>query len=84
MRVGRPKRCEEKRTPWPDFGSSFYVFSPPLSLPYVNWTSQDGLFVLPEVLTQPWHLPLFYFRGLFPSLSLSHCHSGLLFPSLTT
>ena len=29
-------------------------------------------------------LPLFYFRGLFSSLSFSHCHFGLLFPILTT
>ena len=29
-------------------------------------------------------LPLFYFRRLFPSLSFSHLHSGLLFPILAT
>ena len=44
--------------------------------------------VLPEVLTQVlrpfFDLPLFYFRGLFPSLSCSHCHFGLLFPILFT
>ena len=44
--------------------------------------------VLPEVLTRvlgpSLDLPLFYFRGLFPSLSFSHRHSGLLFPILTT
>ena len=44
--------------------------------------------VLPEVLTPvlgpSFDLPLFYFRGLFPSLSFSHRHFGLLFPILTT
>ena len=29
-------------------------------------------------------LPLFYFLELFPSLSFSHHHFGLLFPILTT
>ena len=41
------------------------------------------LFVLPEVLTLV-PGPLFYFQELFPSLSFSHCHFGLLFPILTT
>ena len=40
------------------------------------------LFVLPEVLTQSSDLSLFYFCGLFPSLSFSHHHFGLLFPIL--
>ena len=44
--------------------------------------------VLPEVLTLVlgpfFDLSLFYFHGLFPSLSFSHCHFGLLFPILTT
>ena len=44
--------------------------------------------VLPEVLTPVlgpfFDLPLFYFCRLFPSLCFSHCHSGLLFPILTT
>ena len=44
--------------------------------------------VLPEVLTQvlgpSFDLPLLYFRRLFPSLSFSHRHFGLLFSILTT
>ena len=44
--------------------------------------------VLPKVLTPvlgpSFDLPLFYFRGLFPSLSFSHLHFALLFPILTT
>ena len=59
------------------FGSSFYMFFLPLGLPYVNWASQEGcLFYLRSSL-QSSDLPLFYFPGLFPSLSLRHCHSGL-------
>ena len=55
-----------------------------LSLPYVNWASQEGcLFYLRFSLWSS-GLPLSYFPGLFPSLSFSHCHSGLLFPILTT
>ena len=40
--MGRPKRLEEKRSPWLKFGSSFYLlFLLPLSLPYVNLASQE-------------------------------------------
>ena len=46
---------------------------------------QPGVFlVLPEVLTRSSDLLLFYFGGLFPSLSFSHRHFGLLFPVLST
>ena len=56
----------------------------PLGLPYVNWASQECcLFYLRSSLWSS-DLPLFYFHRLFPSLSFSHCHSGLLFPILTT
>ena len=78
------QRHEEKREPQP-FGSSFYMFSLPLGLPYVNWASQECcLFYLRSSLQSSFDLPLFYFRGLFLSLSFSHCHFGLLFPILTT
>ena len=60
-----------------------YVFLS-LGLSYVNWASQECcLFYLRSSLGS-WDLPLFYFRGLSPSLSFSHCHSGLLFPVLST
>ena len=56
----------------------------PLGLPYVIWACQEcGLFCLRSSLWSS-DLPLFYFCGLFPSLSFSHPHSGLLFPILTT
>ena len=66
-----------------DFGSSFYIFCLLLlSLPCVNLASQEGcLFYLRSSL-QSSDLPLFYFHRLSPSFS--HCHSGLLFPILTT
>ena len=60
-----------------------YIFHP-LGLPYVNWARQECcLFYLRSSL---WSLdlPLFYFHRLFPSLSFSHHHSGLLFCILTT
>ena len=42
LRVGQPKRQEEKRSPWLNFCSSFYIFFfLPLSLAYVDWASQE-------------------------------------------
>ena len=41
-------------------------------------------FVISRSLLWSSDLPLLYFCGLFPSLSFSHHHSGLLFPILTT
>ena len=80
--------CAQGRERAPPFGSSFYMFfltpPPPLSLPYVNWASQECcLFYLRSSLRSS-DLPLFYFRRLFPCLSFSHRHSGLLFPILPT
>ena len=44
LRAGSPKRCEEKRGPRLNFGSFFiYFFLLPLSLPYVNWASQEAV-----------------------------------------
>ena len=62
----------------------YVFFSSPGGLPYVNWARQEYcLFYLRSSL-QSSDLPLFYFHRLFPSLSFSHHHSGLLFPILTT
>ena len=55
------------------------VFLLPLSLPCVNWASQEGCLFHLRFLLQSSDLPLFYFCGLLPSLSFSHHHSGLLF-----
>ena len=62
--------------------SCFFLLS--LSLPYVNWTSQEGCLFHLRFSFQSSRLPLFFFCGLFPPLSFSHHHSGLLFPTLTT
>ena len=81
----RPTQKTREERPQSFQASSFYTFvSSLLSLPYVNWASQEGcLFYLRSSL-QSWDLPLFYFHELFPSLSFSHRHFGLLFPILTT
>ena len=57
-------------------------FPPPLSLPYLNQASQEGSLFYLRFSLQSSDLPLFYFRGLFPSLFFSHDHYGLLFPIL--
>ena len=49
----------------------------------IGLSQECCLFYLKSSL-QSSHLPLFYFRGLFPSLSFSYRHFGLLFPVLTT
>ena len=55
-----------------------------LGLSCVNWASLECcLFYLRSSLWSS-DLLLFYFCGLFPSLSFSHCHFGLLFPILPT
>ena len=60
-----------------------YVFLS-LGLSYINWASQECcLFYLRSSLRSS-DLPLFYSCRLFPSLSFSHCHFGLLFPILPT
>ena len=55
-----------------------------LGLSYVDWASQEHCLFYLRASLRSSDLPLFYFRGLFPSLSFSHCHFGLLFPILTT
>ena len=72
-----------QRDPQP-FGSSFYKFFLPLGLPYVNWVSQECCLLYLRPLLRSSDLPLFYFRGLFPSSSFSYRHSGLLFSNYIT
>ena len=76
------RESTQESEPWP-FGSSFYVFLS-LGLPYGNWASQECCLFLLRSPLRCSDLPLFYFHGLFPSLSFSHRHSGFLFPVLTT
>ena len=82
---GPSQKMQREESPGLNFGSSFCMsFLLPLSLSCVNWSSQEGcLFYLRSSL-QSSDLPLFYFRGLFPSLCFSHHHSELPFPILTT
>ena len=55
---------------------NYMSFLLPLDLPCVSWASQECcLFSLRSSLWSS-DLPLFYFCRLFPSLSVSHCHSG--------
>ena len=84
MPTQKTRREEKRASPGP-LATLFTCFlSFPLGLPYVNWASQECyLFYLRSSL-QSSDLPFFYFHGLFPSLSFSHHHSGLLFPTLTT
>ena len=82
---GPTQKTQREESPRLNFGPSFYMFFLlPLSLSCVNWSSQEGcLFYLKSSL-QSSDLPLFYFRGLFLSLSFSHHRFGLLFPILPT
>ena len=58
--------------------------TPATSLPSVNWASQEGCLCYLRSSLGSSDLPLFYFLGLFPSLSFSHLHFGLLFSILPT
>ena len=85
VRGSRPRRLKEKRSPQLNFGSSFHrFFLLPLGLPYVNWASQECCWFYLRSSLLSSDLPLFCFHRLFPSLSFSHSHLGLLFPTLTT
>ena len=77
--------ANSKDSKWREAPSSFYMlFSPPPRPALCGLGSPGELFVLPEVLTPVLGTSFVLFYGLFPSLSFSHCHSGLLFPILTT
>ena len=78
------KKWREER-PLAQFWLLFlYVFvSSPLACPmHIGLGQECWDFYLKSSLWSS-DLPLFYFRRLFPSLSFSHHHSGLLFPILT-
>ena len=72
--------------PQPVLAPSFYMFVSSPSLPMqIRATQEGGVFVSPEVLIQVhgfFLCPLFTCFSL--SLSFSHCHFGLLFPTLPT
>ena len=77
-------RTRERKRERKHFGSFHMFFSSPWACPLQIGLSQECcLFYLKSSLWSS-DLLLFYFRGLFPSLSFSHHHFGLLFPILTT
>ena len=83
MLTQKTRREDRERHPQP-FGSSFYMFFLlPLGLLYVNWASQECCLFYLKSSFWSLDLPLFYFCGLFPSLSFGHRHFGLLVPILT-
>ena len=55
----------------------------PLSLPYVNWISQEGCLLHLRFSFQSSDLPLIYFHGLFPFFVFYPPLFWLLFPLLT-
>ena len=72
-----------ERGPWPS-GPSFCFFLPPgPTLCKLDYLGVLFLLLTP-VLGLSFDLPLFYFCGLFPSLSFGHQRFGLLCPILTT
>ena len=72
------QKIQREEKPGANFVSSFYVlFLRRLSLSYVNWASQEGCLFYLRYSLWSLDLSLFHFRGLFPSLSFSHHHSGL-------
>ena len=78
------QKTRREERPWPNFGSCFCVlFLLTLSLPYVNWVSQEGCLFYPRSSFRSSDVSLFYFPRLLLSLSFSHCHFELLFPILT-
>ena len=85
MRTCQPKNAKRREgSPGPLAPLFMCFFCTLLGLPYVHWASQECcLFYLRSSLRSS-NLPLFYFHGLFPSLSFSHHHSGSLFPILST
>ena len=72
-REKRARACAwERDSPGPLAPLFIRFFSSPLGLPYVNWASQECCLLYLKSSLQSSDLPLFYFRGLFPSLSFSH------------
>ena len=63
MRAGQPERR-----------ASIHLGFLSLSLPSVNWASQEGCMFHLRFSLWSWGLPLYYFRRLLPSLSFSYCH----------
>ena len=74
----------ERETPGPLAPLCICFFLLLLDLPYVNWASPKCCFFYLRSSLQSSDLPLFYFCGLFSSLSFSYHHSRLVSPILPT
>ena len=70
----------ERERPGP-LAPLFICFFLSLGLPYVNWASQECVFHLRSSLPSS-DPPLFYFRGLFPSLSFQFSSVSQSCPTL--
>ena len=86
MRACQPKDTKRERewaegawerAPHPGPLAPLFMFFACPGPAYVNWASQECCLSHLRSSLQSSDLPLFYFPGLFPSLSLRHCHSGL-------
>ena len=75
------EKTQREERPRPHFGSFFSMFFLLPSGPALCKLGQAGVLLF---YLRSSDLPLFYFCRLFPSLSFSNLHSGLLFPILTT
>ena len=85
MRDAYPKVSKRREAPGPVLAPLFICFFLlPLGLPYGSWASQECCLFYLRSSRRSLDLPLFCFPRLFPSSSFSHCHSGHLFPILTT
>ena len=74
----------KRREALPQFLLLFLCFSPPPEPALCKLGCQEGCLFYLRSLFRSLDLPFFYFHGLFPSLSFSHSHFGLLFSILTT
>ena len=84
VRADWPQKTWREEKPLAQFWLLFlHIYLLPLGLPYVNWASQECCLFYLRFSLQSSDLPLFYFCRLFPSLSFSQHHSGLLFLILT-
>ena len=85
VRLGGPKRHKRRKAPSSILAPLFVCFLSSPSEPALCKLGQPESCLL-HLRSSLWSLdlPLFYFHGLYPSLSFSHHHSGLLFPILTT
>ena len=85
VRPDRPKRREEKRSPWLNFCSLFYTcVSSPLSLPFVNLASREGCLFYLRFSLQFLGLPLFFLRDFSLLCLLASTTLDSIFPILTT